>query len=121
CDAQHGTYAIARQADARAIHSECHGPQKRATQEKPIRRSNGKTRYFFENFSTKRHPSTSPGWPAFAGHDNLWTRWVPDSRAWPGFWDDRYDYTLPLKSCPRIGSERRRRPVAAKIALVTAG
>jgi hypothetical protein len=30
-------------------------------------------------------------------------------------------YTPPLRSCPRIGSERRRLPVAAKIALVTAG
>src|SRR5215831_10304136 len=30
-------------------------------------------------------------------------------------------YAAPLKSCPRIGSERRRLPVAAKIAFVTAG
>jgi hypothetical protein len=30
-------------------------------------------------------------------------------------------YAPPPRSCPRIGSERRRLPVAAKIALVTAG
>src|SRR5215469_13850517 len=30
-------------------------------------------------------------------------------------------YAPPVKSCPRIGSERSRLPVAAKIALVTAG
>jgi len=30
-------------------------------------------------------------------------------------------YAPLLKSCPRIGSERNRLPVAAKIALVTAG
>ena len=45
--------------------------------------------------------------------------WFPE-RAASGASGMTRNYTLP-RSCPTIGKERRRRPVAAKMAFVTAG
>jgi len=66
---------------------------------------------YLSAFQTGRSPGFAPG--------HALSRSLPRKRG--RIKVGRAVYAAPLKFCPRIGSERRRLPVAAKIALVTAG